>query len=249
MKWIDEYFNWLHAGYTEDEAAGGWTEIGTPFLDRHNDGIAIYVRREGDTVFFSDDGYFLNDLTCGTKNLPPKWIKNHLKPLLLPYGVDVDGMELVARSSVDEYPFQKHMFLHAILAVNDIPLPKGGKIDIFSNDVARFFVSSGIIGSPNVSLSGASGFTYRLDFVIPALAHRNKPERIVRAIKSPNQHIIQETLFAWDDIRAEREADNQLVIFLGDHDGKIMTALEKYHALPIPWAKRNEYIAELAMSA
>ena len=40
--WIDEYYNWLRGNASAKQLQNGWTEIGTPFMDRHNDGLVIY---------------------------------------------------------------------------------------------------------------------------------------------------------------------------------------------------------------
>ena len=44
-KLIDEYTAWLK-DKTALRQVGDWIEITTPYLDRHNDYIQIYVKRE-----------------------------------------------------------------------------------------------------------------------------------------------------------------------------------------------------------
>ena len=55
--WIDEYYNWLRGNASAKQLQNGWTEIGTPFMDRHNDGLVIYAKLENDSITLSDDGY------------------------------------------------------------------------------------------------------------------------------------------------------------------------------------------------
>ena len=58
---IDTYVAWLRRGI-QVESVNGSCELTTPFLDRHNDHLQVYVTRSGDDVRVSDDGYILADL-------------------------------------------------------------------------------------------------------------------------------------------------------------------------------------------
>lgn len=58
---IDDYIHWLKKEITF-EKIGEYYEITTPFLNSANDFIQIYVRIDKDTIFFTDDGYTLNQL-------------------------------------------------------------------------------------------------------------------------------------------------------------------------------------------
>ena len=62
---IAAYVDWLRKGLSVeklDEAC----ELTTPFLDRHNDHMQIYVRRDNGDYVLTDDGYILSDLkSCG----------------------------------------------------------------------------------------------------------------------------------------------------------------------------------------
>src|SRR5690242_6157384 len=52
---IKQYFGWLISETTSREV-NGWTEITTPYLDRHNDSIQIYIRQSGNEWELTDDG-------------------------------------------------------------------------------------------------------------------------------------------------------------------------------------------------
>lgn len=78
--WIAEYYQWIKKNLSARNLKNGWTEIGTPFMDRHNDGLVIYAKRDGDAITLSDDGYIINDLLlpteslCAVLNEPSFWI-------------------------------------------------------------------------------------------------------------------------------------------------------------------------------
>ena len=48
--WINEYYDWLKSNTQIQRLKSGWTEIGTPFMDRHNDGLTVYAKLEGDSI-------------------------------------------------------------------------------------------------------------------------------------------------------------------------------------------------------
>lgn len=50
-----------------------WVEITTPYLDRHNDYLQIYARRQNGSYILTDDGYILSELELsGCKLESPK---------------------------------------------------------------------------------------------------------------------------------------------------------------------------------
>jgi len=58
---LDSYAIWLKEK-TDLRAIDKYVEITTPFLDRHNDHIQLYVKKENGLFILSDDGYTINDL-------------------------------------------------------------------------------------------------------------------------------------------------------------------------------------------
>jgi len=65
---IRNYYDWLKAK-TAWREINGWVEITTPYLDRHNDYIQIYLRRQGNEWVLTDDGYKIADLLNRVANL------------------------------------------------------------------------------------------------------------------------------------------------------------------------------------
>ena len=51
--WIDEYSRWFKENSSARKLQNGWTEIGTPFMDRHNDGLTIYAKLENGNITLS----------------------------------------------------------------------------------------------------------------------------------------------------------------------------------------------------
>src|SRR5690242_20000059 len=61
-KLLSDYRAWLKDKTTLREVNGDWVEITTPYLDRHNDMLQIYVRRQNGGYLLTDDSYTIHDL-------------------------------------------------------------------------------------------------------------------------------------------------------------------------------------------
>ena len=59
---IDNYFKWLKDNTSTRLINETWSEITTPYLDRHNDCLQIYAKKENNSIILTDDGYIINDL-------------------------------------------------------------------------------------------------------------------------------------------------------------------------------------------
>ena len=61
-KLIDDYLFWLKDKTALREVGEKWVEITTPHLDRHNDCLQIYVKKDDKGYLLTDDGYIISDL-------------------------------------------------------------------------------------------------------------------------------------------------------------------------------------------
>ena len=64
-------------GCVAKQFQNGWMELGTPFMDRHNDGLIIYAKLENDSIILSDDGYIIGDLLADGMTLLGKTERNN----------------------------------------------------------------------------------------------------------------------------------------------------------------------------
>lgn len=58
---LEKYLRWLKDKTILREIEDT-VEITTPYLDRHNDFLQIYVKRDQGGFIITDDGYIINDL-------------------------------------------------------------------------------------------------------------------------------------------------------------------------------------------
>jgi len=118
-KLLRDYRDWLKDRTTLRQVNGTWVEITTPYLDRHNDALQIYVRAENGGYVLTDDGYTIHDLQASGCNLTGKR-QDLLKMTLSGFGVKLRDEALEVQSTADTFPLKKHSLVQAMLAVNDL---------------------------------------------------------------------------------------------------------------------------------
>lgn len=246
-KLIENYRSWL-SDKTALRQLNDWVEVTTPYLDRHNDYIQIYVKPLNGGYLLTDDGYIVEDLeTSGCKLDSPKR-QVLLKTTLNGFGVKLNEHALEVHATPENFALRKHNLIQAMLAVNDMfflatPIVS----NLFHEDVQLWLENNEIRYTPNVKFSGASGFDHMFDFVIPK--SRTEPERIINAINNPNKDQALAAAFAWVDTKEARPADAIAYALLNDSEKRtspsVFDALENYGIHPVPWSSRDQVRSEL----
>lgn len=250
MNWIEEaitnYYQWLKSrtGYSTDEATG-WSVINTPFLGMFNDSIDIYVKKEGDTIYLSDDGETLSGLAEMGINISrsPKR-KDWVNSILQTYGLRLEKDELSTKATVASFPQAKHNMLSAILGIADLELT-GSKniVSMFQEEVKKYFDGLDLIYSPGFITRGSSGLESTFDFQI---AGRTQ-ETIIKTFNSLNMNNLPSFLFGWDDVRPTREAltgKHMVAVAIVDDTEKApkdeyVAALQTKNAHYLPWSLKD----------
>ena len=245
---LDKYLAWLK-DKTILRQVKDWIEITTPYLDRHNDYIQIYARRQNGEFVLTDDGYVIEDLRSSGCELDTKKRKDLLTLTLNGFGVKTDGDALVVSASQDNFALRKHNLVQAILAVNDLfYLSVPMVVSLFLEDVGAWLNLHEIRYTPKVKFTGKSGFDHLFDFVIPA--SRRQPERILQAINRPNRETAQALAFSWIDTREVRPPHSRAYAFLNDSEqspsASVLDALRSYEVRPVLWSNRDGVREELA---
>jgi len=117
---IEKYSSWLKDKTILKTIDDQWIEITTPYLDRHNDCLQIYAKKDENGFLLTDDGYILNDLLNSGCDLKSTKRQEFLKKTISGFGVQLDGDQLVIHTSKDNFPLKKHNIIQAMLAVNDL---------------------------------------------------------------------------------------------------------------------------------
>ena len=187
-KLLDDYRAWLKEKTVLKEVDGGkWVEITTPYIDRHNDALQIYARRENGGFLLSDDSYTIHDLEASGCSLNTDKRKDLLKMTLNGFGVRLNKDALEVQASAESFPLRKHNLIQAMLAVNDLfYLAKPIVESLFFEDVVNWLDANDVRYTPKVKFTGTSGYDHLFDFVIPK--SRRQSERILRAINRPTRN-------------------------------------------------------------
>ncbi len=243
---IDSYIEWFKEGIRLEEIEDS-CEIITPFVDRNNDAIVIYLERSGDEYYLTDDGDTLAELWLSGVEIKGKREKI-MTTILNGFGVERKDDELVVKTSKKDFPRKKHDLIQAILSINDMfMLSRHIVRGLFFEQVKSFLQNNEVHFGISITLKGKSGMDHNFDFhIAPA---RDKPEILIQAIGRPEkQTIITKVLFPYEDVRAKRPTPVEIYAFLNDEDEDVSSDLTSYISNsggnPVPWSKRESVLEQ-----
>ncbi|MEX0761533.1 MAG: DUF1829 domain-containing protein [Dehalococcoidia bacterium] len=245
---LDQYWVWLKDKTTFRQVKD-WVEITTPYLDRHNDYLQIYAKRQPDGFLLTDDGYVLHDLEMSGCKIDSPRRQSLLRMTLNGLGVQLNDDALEVRATAENFARRKHNLVQAALAVNDLfYLASPTVAHLFYEDVVGWLDLSDVRYTPKVKFTGKSGYDHVFDFVIPK--SKVRPERILRAINRPSRDSAEATAFAWIDTREVRAPESQAYALLNDSEhsvaATVLEALRNYGVEPVRWTEREQVREQLA---
>ncbi|MGD0489101.1 MAG: DUF1829 domain-containing protein [Syntrophorhabdales bacterium] len=248
QKLLDTYLAWLR-DKTKLRQVGDWTEITTPYLDRHNDYLQIYASRKNGGFILTDDGYVVGDLKRSGCELESRKRRDLLLQTLNGFGVKLEDESLLVHASSDNFALKKHNLVQAMLAINDLfYLATPIVASLFLEDVTLWLDANDVRYTPKVKFAGKSGYDHLFDFVIPA--SKKEPERILQTINRPNRDTAQAIAFSWIDTKDVRPPNSRAYAFLNDADhtpsASVIDALKNYDVRPVLWSERQQVCQELA---
>lgn len=250
---INDYLRWIKDNTIfKSIEEGKICSISTPFLDRHNDHLVIYLIKTDTTLTLSDNGYTLSDLRMSGFEINTPKRDSILKTALNGFGVKIgNNDELFVEATNINIGQKKHYLLQAILAVNDMfNLAQETIYSLFKEDVELYFKSNGIIFSKDLKLSGKSGFDHNIDFLIPQ--SNNKPERLIKTINTAKKDNVLSSIMAFNDIDQLRETKTQNYVVYNDTEKEVskdvVNALKNYGIISLPWSKKELCRTEFTLS-
>lgn len=248
----DDYLAWLREQIRVEEITGpssGWAAITTPYLDRHNDFIEIYVKESNGGYILSDDGNTMEDLEQSGCLINTDKRRAFFHQALTSYGIVENDHVLTATSSKEQLPFKKHMFIQGILTIGDMFMMASPTVaSLFAEDVEKWMENQGIRFVSRLKFTGRSGYDHVFDFAIPKSTQ--SPERLIRAFTRPSRDRAQAMAFSWIDTREVRARDTEAYAILNDVEqavpAAVIGALKAYQVTPVPWTERDLYRDRLA---
>lgn len=246
-KIIENYLKWLKDNIQFKNVKKNVISVDSPFLDRHNDYIRIYIKKLGeDTFYLTDDGFTLYDLSISGVSLTEKK-KKIFSIFINGQGVkfNEETGELFVESTWEELPQKKNDMIQSIINVGDMFLVSTPYVKtLFFEEVSRFFKKNEIPATPDVSIEG-KGYKNKVDFVIPST---NGNEKLIKLINNPGKGYYQRLLFLFLDIRNGKtvHSDSDQFLIINDEDKiineKDLEVIRKYSVEPILWSKRDEKV-------
>lgn len=245
---VETYLAWLKDTTTLRQV-DDWIEITTPYLDRHNDYLQIYIRRQSDNYTLTDDGYILGDLERSGCNLDTPKRNALLTMTLNGFGVQLNDDALTVHATKDNFAQKKHNLIQAMLAVNDLfYLAMPTVASVFFEDVEAWLDIHDIRYTPKAKFTGRSGLDHLFDFVIPK--SRSQPERILQAVNRPARDTAQTVVFSWIDTKEVRSPDSKAYAILNNAEhgisGEVLDIFRNYEVTPVSWSTRDMIVEELA---
>lgn len=244
---VDKYLTWLR-DRTGLRELGDFVEITTPFLDRHNDYLQVYLRRDNGGFTLTDGGYILQDLKTSGCDVATKRRQELLQTTINGFGVRLEAESLTIHATTQDFPVKKHNLVQAMLAVNDLfYVAQMHVVSLFKEDVTAWLDTNDVRYVPQPKFTGRSGFDHLFDYVIPK--SRREPERVVQAITRPDKQAATRLAFAWADTAGTRPNDAEGVALLNDLErapaSGVTEALEAYGVQPVLWSKREAILDRL----
>lgn len=203
---IHSYADWI-VEQISVRTIGEYQEITTPFLDRHNDCIQIYLKEIAENDYLlTDGGYTITDLkACGCPIDTEKRI-DLLHETLRGFGVQLEEEnELTVHASSGNFPQRKHNLIQAILAVNDLAYTSKQNVgQLFTEDVKQWLKKLNVRYIEKTAIFGKSGLGHAFDIVIAPSLDGKYPERIIQPYNNLTLQQAQALAFKWTDIRETR---------------------------------------------
>jgi len=244
---VEQYVRWLREAIVVADG-DGICEITTPFLDRHNDHLQIYVDGREGNLRLTDDGYTISDLRASGVDLQStEKRRGLLESVVRGFGVRLEGDELVVDTAPEDFPRKKHNLLQAMLAVSDLfVLARPTVASMFREDVEQYLLSKSVRFSRSIGIPGRSGLDQHFHLLIPP--SDTAPERLVESVNRLTRDRLPSLVFQWTDVRPNRP-QAEMHVFLNDDEPlrtDLVGALRNYEMHVHPWSRRDERVARLA---
>ena len=116
-----EYTNWLYKNMSQEKISENILEITTPFLNRHNDYIQIYINYISDGyIEINDHGYIIGDLLMDDHDIENNEKTEFLKTIIKKMNLRLKG-EIIYKTVGDpkEIPAAMHSLIQALIYISN----------------------------------------------------------------------------------------------------------------------------------
>lgn len=243
---LSGYYRWLCDNTIVNyDKSTDWFAVSTPFVGLFNDHIEIYIKKEGDKLWLSDDGETLWNLEMsGVNVMKSPTRKKIIKSIELNFGVKITDGEIHTEATTDNFFNRKHALLQAIQQVSDLRMTaKSDIVSMFSEDLKLYMEEKDVFYTPQFTLVGKSGLNFMFDFQTTG----KKEETVIRTYNSLKQSNVTDYLFGIGDVRDERELQTgkklNCLAVINDTERQpkkdYLDALREYSCTPLLWSQKG----------
>ena len=245
---ICDYTIWLN-GEISVAKYGDYYELTTPFLDRYNDCLQVYLKLDSEgNITITDDGYSINNLiSTGFKLKPNSKRKQKIERLIKVYSLQIIDNAIVGTASPDDFPQKFQQFIQVMLSIDDMveQISENPK-DFFIEDVVSFLKSKAIPFEKDFPLMGRTGSKYKYDFYFPKTS--TKKDRFCKVFSKITKQKRDMVIFNWLDTQEQRDknqGNSELYVLLNNINIANMediVALKNYDIRAICFSNKAEVV-------
>ncbi len=237
---IDDYVNWFRSELSLKNI-GDYKILSTPFLDKNNDKIQVYISVDGDNIKISDDSWIINNLEMSNIQIIGKR-KEEVEKICLQNGLKLEDSEFIINANKKNYPQLVHRFIQSLLEIDDMYLTSRNRVtSLFFEDVREYFDQNEIFYSPNIQIVGISSFSNKFDFMFQK--NKTNPERLCKLINKATKQKVGDYIFIWEDTFSNRSENTEFIVVINDEDSvpdSYIDAFSAYGIKAIKWSKISE---------
>lgn len=247
---LNEYANFIRSEISVAKI-GEFCEITTPYLDRHNDYLQIYVKQLDDgEIFMTDDGFTISDLIAsGVSIRRGSTREKAIHDIIRSFSLSLSGEDIVTTAQPETFAMRKHLMVQAMLQISDMYIAEPATIkDMFLDDVRMFMENNKVRYLADIPIVGKSGNVNVYPFVVAK--SDNQPEWFIQAINKIDITKRNLSIFNWEDTKPQRRDPNaSLMVFINDSikaaTKNDLQAYKAYNILPMPFSKREAALEKL----
>lgn len=243
MKLINLYIEWLKNSFSEREV-NGWMEVVTPFVDKNNDQIQLYLSQKDSRILLTDDGSTFSNLELAGFSKTEKRA-DILGTVFRGFGVDwTEDSDIQLSCTNEDFPEKFHNFLQTILAVDNLGYFSESNVkSMFFEDVAVWLETNNISYVANRELIGRSGLSFKFPFYIPG--DKTYQKSLIQLVGNP-KHTPKAQLFEWADLN---DPNIKKITLVNDDyikpSRKFNDAFAEYGVTSLKWSEKDRLLEEL----
>lgn len=249
-----EYFSFIQENSQFNQLTENQTEIITPFVDNHGEGISFSCFFDGKYYKISDDGFTLFNLGVYGIDLEKKGNRQNQFNSLLRYNGFVlgDNKEIIKTVSKKELGQAVHDMTQLLINVYDFDLLHPQTVYTqFLEDVKDYFIKNEKYTLfPGFSITGKSRLNHKFNFVFMSKG----VSKITRVHNTITKQQVDNILSGWLDTIEYRQVEygdtERLYIIVSDDGYKNikddhMLALKEYNIEVLNFSDKNQLETEL----